>query len=372
MQKKNIISTIKNLILIFGITFVLLEIVLAIYIRATEIKIELPTYSFENTQGFWFDINPFYGTSHLPNHTYRQKKYCFDVLYQSNSHGFRDQERIINAENKRVVALGDSFTEGVGVAINDRLTNLLEEDTNIPHLNYGMAGNFGSTQLYMLYKNEASKYTHEAVLIGILPSNDFIDDDYEINLKVGGDRYQPFLNGTYPNYDVVYYADSLHKSKAVPRKQRWIAKILKNFTNTYNMLSYLKALRKIKVIPKDKLLDVSKVPSYFNYTDKQFNRMRYAIEQIKILAGNRPVMVYSIPIFKEIEAYREHGKNPLGKALKAICYNIGVEYLDLLPKTDKLSIEACESLFLTCDGHWSEKGNRFAKEEIQSKFEYYR
>lgn len=372
MLKKYIFKPIKTLIIIFGITFILLEIVLAIYIRVAEIKIELPTYTFQNTQNFWFDLDDNFGTLHLPNDVYRQKKYCFDVVYESNSKGFRDAERKVSAETKRVVALGDSFTEGIGVQVEDRLTNLLETETNIPHLNYGMAGNFGPTQYFMLYKTVARKYSHEAVLVSILPSNDFIDDDYEINLRVGGDRYQPFLDGNYPNYELVYFADSIHKSKALPRKQHFINKILKNFTNSYNMYRYMRAMRKVQAIPDDKLLAASKVPSYFNYSEKQFNRMRYSLEAIKKLAGNRPVMVYSIPIEKEIKAYREHGKNPLGNQLKAVCDSIGVEYLDLLPRTESLSEEAYKALFLSCDGHWSEAGNAFAKAQIESYFTYYK
>ncbi|WP_162182456.1 SGNH/GDSL hydrolase family protein [Lacinutrix jangbogonensis] len=360
------------MIIIFGISFVLLEIVMAIYIRVAEIRIELPTYTFQNTQNFWFDLDENFGTLHLPNDEYRQKKYCFDVVYKTNSKGLRDAERELNTETKRIVALGDSFTEGIGVNVEDRLTNLLEKDKNTPHLNFGLAGNFGPTQYLMMYKTLAKTYSHEAVLIGILPSNDFIDDDYETALKFGGDRYQPFLKGAYPDYDLVYYTDSISKSKARPRKQNWKSKILKNFTYSYNMYRYVRAVRRVQAIPSEKLLSASKVPSYFNYSEKQFNRMRYALEQIKKLAGDRPVMVYSIPIFKEIKAYREHGKNTLGKRLKEVCDRIDVEYLDLLPLTESLTLEACEAQFLPCDGHWSEKGNVFAKQEIQSYFSYYK
>ncbi|WP_157821883.1 hypothetical protein [Tenacibaculum sp. Bg11-29] len=350
----------------------LLEIVLAVYIRVARVKIELPTYTFQNTQNFWFDLNVNYGTAHLPNHSYRQKKTCFDVLYKSNSSGFRDVERKLKEKETRVVALGDSFTEGIGVKEESRLTNLLENETNIPHINFGMAGNFGTTQYYLLYKTLAIKYTHDAVLVGILPSNDFIDNDYEINVKTKSNRYQPFLRGEYPNYTIKYHLDSIQKSKARPYKRKFIIKILKNFTNSYNMLAYLRTRRRIATIPKDKLLSPSIIPSYFNYSQKQLNGMRYAIEKIKKNAGNRFVMVYSIPVFKEIKAYRKHGKNPLGFDLKKICNTIGVEYLDLLPQTKSLTIEECEELFLSCDGHWSEKGNVFAKSKIKSHFTYYK
>ncbi|WP_298508361.1 hypothetical protein [uncultured Kordia sp.] len=371
MLKKRVFKSLKNLIIIFGITFVLLEIVLAIYIRAAEIKIELPTYTFQNTHNFWYDLDENFGTLHLPNDVYRQKKYCFDVVYETNSQGFRDEEREFNSSTHRVVALGDSFTEGIGVNMADRLTNLLESNTKTPHLNFGLAGNFGPTQYWMLYKTHAIKYTHDAVLVSILPSNDFIDDDYEIALKVGGDRYRPFLKGNYPDYEVVYHTQNIEDSRARPRNPHFIHKLLKNFTHSYNMYYYLRSRKKISEIPKGQLLEASKVPSYFNFSPAQFDRLHYTIKVIKELAGNRPVMVYSIPIEKEIKAYRKHKKNPLGKQLKAVCDSLNVEYLDLLPKTNDFTEDEYKALFLPCDGHWSEAGNDFAKQEITSFFSYY-
>ncbi|WP_296381210.1 hypothetical protein [Winogradskyella sp.] len=372
MQLKKGLKKLKILTLIFGITFLLLELTLATYIRIADYKIELPTYTFDNTQGFWFDINKDFGTAHLPNDSYRQKKTCFDVLYKTNSHGFRDKERQINSENKRVVVLGDSFIEGIGVEQEERVTGLLESETKIPHLNYGLAGNFGPTQYYILYESLAKQYTHDAILVSILPSNDFIDDDYQINLKVGGNRYRPFFDGTYPNYSIVYHLDSIEKSQAIPSKQSVLNKFLKNFTYSYNMYAYLKAQRNVALLPEDKILSEKEVPSYFNYSNEQFNRMKFALEQIKTVANDRPIMVFSIPIYKEIEDYRLHEKNPLGKDLKTFCDSQNIEYLDLLPKTDNLTLDECKSLFLNCDGHWSEKGNRFAKDQILNHFDYYK
>ena len=187
------------------VCFILLELGLAIAAHGFDLKIETPTYTFENTQGFWFDLNPDFGTCHLPNHSYRQRKGCYDIVYQSNSYGFRDVERERFANQSRVVVLGDSFIEGVGVETSERLTNLLEDNTGKPHLNFGMAGNFGPTQFMLAYQSLASSFEHDAVLIGILPANDFIDDDYELGHQGMANRYRPYLVGEYPNYELVYF-----------------------------------------------------------------------------------------------------------------------------------------------------------------------
>jgi len=357
--------------IISTLTFFLLELTLFLYVEIAGLKIELPTYTFENTHSFWFDINKDFGTGHLPLHSYRQKKTCFDVLYEANAHGFRDKERHVVAKKNRVLTLGDSFIEGIGVGSDARLSNLLENETNVPHLNFGTAGNFGPTQYFMLYKSLAIHYSHDAILVGVLPSNDFIDDDYEINLKVGSNRYRPFLDGVYPNYKIVYHQDSLHKSKVTVHKQRFIGKVLKNFTYSYNMYLYVRTQVRMLTLPKKETLKTKEVPSYFNYTKKQLNRMKFSLEQIKVLAKNKPVMVFTIPNYNEILEYRRNKKNPLAKELMKFCRTKNIEYLDLLEPTKSLSLEECEALFLSCDGHWSEAGNAYAKKQIKSYFEYY-
>lgn len=361
----------KNTSLIFIITTVLLEFSIFIYVNYTDLKIEIPSYTFENTHFFWYDLNEDFGTLHLPNDSYRQKKTCYDITYSSNSQGLRDVDRVFESTQNRVVVLGDSFIEGYGVNVGERLTNLLEERNKKPHLNFGLAGNFGPTQYYVIYNTLVKKYSHDAILVGVLPSNDFIDDDYEVNIKYGGYRYRPFFKGNYPNYELVYNLESISQSQAKPRKVGLKTKLLKNFSYTFAIYSYIKAKNEVAKISKDEILNIDKVPTYFNYSEKQFNRLRYTIEQIKLAAKDKKVMVFTIPIYKEILAYRENNINPLGMALNEVCNNIGVEYLDLLPKTNKLTPKQCEDLFLICDGHWSLNGNLFAQKEIEKAFSYY-
>ncbi len=370
--KAKLFHYIKKLSIYFFITFIFLEIALAIYVNVTDLKMELPTYTFENTQSFWFDANKDFGTIHLPNHKYRQKKTCYDVLYQSNSYGFRDVERTKESVNKRVLSIGDSFIEGYGVNTENRLSNLLESNTEIPHLNFGVSGNFGPVQYYLLYKSLAVNFSHDAILIGLLPSNDFIDDDYEFCKKVGSNRYKPFLDGNYPNYDIVYYLDSLHKSKASPKKQNIVKKVLKNFTYTYNMTLYLRSKSLLLTTPDSAIISQDNIPSYFNFTAAQLDRVKYVLEQMKTLAKDKKVMLVSIPNYNEVKLYKESQNNPLGKELTSFCKKKNIDYLDLLPLQSELNENELQNHFLSCDGHWSKKGNEFAMEQILQHFNFYK
>jgi len=357
------------LLCLFG--FLLLEVSLAIYVYAGEIKVELPTYSMDNTQSFWYDLNGDFGTWHIPNDSYRQKKECFDVTYSSNSHGFRDVERETKFMGKRVVTLGDSFVEGLGVQLEDRLTNQLEVLSNIPHLNFGLAGNFGPTQYAKLYESYASKFDHDAILVGILPSNDFIDDDYKINKKIGSNRYRPFWVGEYPDYQLFYFQDSLHKSSVNKQDLKPFKQVLKNFTYSYNVLLYFKTLWNQRIYMQEENQNKFVVPSYFEFNEAQLNRLIYSLSHIKNYGQEKKMLVFTIPTLEEILEFQQNKINPLGEKLKLFCSKNGIIYVDLLEHFQGISKEEAQKLFLSCDGHWSEYGNTQASLLIHDAFNYY-
>ena len=117
---------------------------------------------------FLADINPHFGVWRYPNRGARQRTPCFNVTYTSNSYGARDIERTRDApDGRRVVVLGDSFVEGIGSSFDERMTTLIEQDSGIELLNFGMGG-FGPIQEWLLYKELASAFDHSEVYLFIL------------------------------------------------------------------------------------------------------------------------------------------------------------------------------------------------------------
>lgn len=314
-----------------------------------------------------------FGIWHQPNRSYRHIKQCLNVIYNSNSYGSRDKERERESTNNRVIVLGDSFIEGFGVAENNRLSNLLEDSTSIPHLNFGMSGNFGTTQYYLLYKSLASKFSHNAVIIAILPENDFIDDDLEIGKQIYARRYKPYWKGVYPNYKLVYFQDSIHKSELFEVEPNFLRITLKNFTYTYNTISYVKYAYLQSNIKESKTSSLgAMLPDYFNFTTEQFNRMKYSIKAIKKIAKDKSVMVITIPNLADIMKFDKMNKLPLlNSELSTFCKNNNIEYLDLLPLMHQHPKEYWHKLYLECDDHWSDYGNLVACQLILNKLSYY-
>jgi hypothetical protein len=151
------------------------------------------TYATSRQPQYWVDTDRIVGRWRYPDKSVHIKTNCIDINYQTNSVGARDRERSVRstAEN-RVVVLGDSFAEGLGVPVDDRITNILESTTGIEHLNFGTAS-WGTIQEWQYYKNHAQTYDHSAVFVLALPENDFTDNNPDSR---NHNWYRPYLRRT--------------------------------------------------------------------------------------------------------------------------------------------------------------------------------
>ena len=76
------------------------------------------------------------------------------------------------------------------------MTNLLERDTGHAVLNFSSSGNFGPLQYLIVYQQLASTFEHDGIMVGLLPDNDFEDNDpawWAANRsKANGLRHRPY------------------------------------------------------------------------------------------------------------------------------------------------------------------------------------
>jgi len=373
----------KNLLLLtFSVLFalLLLEAALGFGTRAGVFPIKIPSYSLAAARTLQFsrDSNPDFGVWHEPNASTRHTLSCIDLIYRSNSYGARDVERALQSPRPRVLVLGDSMIEGFGVPDEHRLSNLLERDTGIEHLNFGVTGGFGTTQYYLLYKTLASRFSHAAVIIGLLPDNDFWDNDYEYGKQVYPDRYRPYLVGEYPSYRLVYHQSSLEQGASSGRAG-WLGfaqRILSELTYSYNALAYFKQLVMIRLYPyltqshSERLegfftasghpLDPSRPYSgYHDYRKDQLDLVKYTFEQIRQVAAGKHVIIVVLPTKADFQRYDPTAGTPLGAELERFAAAIGMGFVDLLPDMHR-RIREWDGYFLPCDQHWSAEANAVA------------
>jgi len=345
------------------LTFILFEIALAVACHCGRLNIQMPSYRFSNiTSRFWVDLHPVFGVWHGPNSSYRHVTTSYKVFYQANSYGARDRERELDAiEKKRLLVLGDSFTEGYGVETGQRFSDLLEKSTGLEHLNFGTAGSFGPTQYYFLYKSMGAAFSHDAVMVCILPFNDFLDDDYEYGKIAHALRYRPFFVGKHPDYSLIYSMDHLP-----PYRVKFFENFLREFTYTGNLIKFLKGIR------RHKLTAVSPdYAGYFDYTKEQWQKLCYVLKLLHAEANGKHVIVVTIPSIQDFLRLEKGGKPGLPEEMAAFCKASGMEYIDLLP-----AIKAATNGYIACyyrsDPHWNAFGNKVAAEYLHRNVEWYK
>ncbi len=348
------------------IFIVLIELLSFIFIIQLNIT-SRPSFINQNRHHYG-DYNKDFGAWHLPNKTLIHKKSCFEVSYKTNSYGAVDFERGLDGKNRSIL-IGDSIVEGYGLEQNNRFSNILENKLNIPHLNFGTSGHFGTTQYSLLYSNLASKFEHSKVLVFITAANDFEDDSYLFGKVIHKNRYRPYLVKEGNNYKLIY-TNSLKNFSFREELKNY----LNNFTHTYHLLRYLKsrittkqiqsASSELNKVIKDVTTIEKKVErySFYNVFNKDgFDLMKFNLLSIKkkAEANNAELFIILVPTKPDLDIYFENNKNypRLIKELSNFSYRNNIRFIDILTNLSIKKNET-EKLFFTCDGHPNELANK--------------
>jgi lysophospholipase L1-like esterase len=365
---------------------VILELFSFVAIRGFHFGLPPKVYS-NKFLPFFVDNDKVFGAWHYPDATTRHIGPCWNVEYAFNSYGARDKERRRVSDKKRIVFLGDSFIEGYGVKVEDRLTNLIEKNKGIECLNFGTSGSFGTTQMRLLYESKAKDFSHDAVVLSFFPFNDLLDDNYEFgkNFFYTQNRYRPYLiKDSSQSYQLRYHLDALEKSQAYPDsvphrsagdlfRDIYYSKsglgkkagaLITNFTYTGAMADFL--------VDRIKFMKEGTEKTYKSevFSEKNIDAMDlfyHNIEKLRESMGEKPLIILLIPHPLDLIEYRKTGKSILRDNLSTYCRGNNIIMVDLLDEFAKL--ESTAAYFLPCDGHWSAKGNEFVSELLEKVLE---
>jgi hypothetical protein len=361
---KKLLSFLKQFFIFLFVLIVLLEIGSYVYIRFINQNIPLPTYSFVNAGSkFWVYIDKHFGVWHSPHSQYLHNKSCFVVKYHANALGMRDKERSLSSDKPRVAILGDSFIEGWGIERGERLSDRLEKALGTEVLNFGTSGGFGTIQEWLQYKYMVTKFDHDAVVLAILPHNDFKDNDYEIGLKDGS--YRPYLEGEYPDYKLVYSAKGLpdlHRKMPLLKSFDFT---LREWSSFYRIMRYLGSYRikGLKLVPRwqAEFEQEGGESRYYNFTPQEWAIMRYSLEQLadEVNARGKKLVVFTIPVLPDFQEYDGKNTPPLVNNIERVAEDKGFVYIDLLKAMREQGLTPYD-VFFVCDNHWSPFGNEVA------------
>jgi len=338
----------------FLVFAVLAELVSIILVHRKSWPASRPTYHVSYNL-FWADINPVFGVWHRPNGVFIHKGGCYDVTYTTNSYGARDRKRSVHAPLPRTIVLGDSMVEGLGLPDDARLSNMMEADTGIEHLNFGTGGNFGPLQYALLYKTMAANFDHDRVIVGVLPDNDFHDMDLAYWKAHGwAGKYRPYYGD---NFSVIY--DGHFNPRGSEGTWDHVEGFLRAYLASYHVGQYLYTRLYWR--------NLNPYSGYNDYNDTDLARMKVALQDIQATADahHAKMYVFLIPRAIDFMRLRKSDSNRLGPILEQWGNQVGIPVKDLLPEMDADSDGDFMSYFLPCDGHWSARGNRIAADILE-------
>ena len=351
--RMSVLSVLRLVAVNFIIFAVLAELGSLVYINFTNWPSSKPSYHV-NYNMFWTDINPVFGVWHRPNGHFFHKGGCYNVEYFTNSYGARDIERSLHAPLPRTVVLGDSMIEGFALPAEERLTNIMERDTGIEHLNFGTGGDFGPLQYFLLYKTMAAAFDHDLVLVGVLPDNDFHDMSLAWGKEHEPDRYRPYYGD---DFSVVY----LGHFKPNAGESTWdhTEAWMRAYLASYHVGQYIYSRFYWHLRPT--------YSGYNDYTEIDLARLKKALGDIKIIAdahGAR-MAIFLMPRMNDFQRLHQAGTNRLGPVMERWGHDAGIPVKDLLPDMDARSGGDYRSYILSCDGHWSARGNAVAADILE-------
>ena len=145
------------------------------------------------------------GKWHKPNFKSKHIRTCFNVKYISNNIGARDNVDYDNSFKKNsIIFLGDSFIEGYGLNHDETITANLEKQTQRKVFNLG-SSQTGPLNYYLTYKEFGIKLPHNTVIVGLLPANDFTDNNLNLIDLYGRNTYRPYYDIDKLNTEKIIY-----------------------------------------------------------------------------------------------------------------------------------------------------------------------
>lgn len=330
----------------------------------------LPSLQWRTEESDW-------GAWHKANSATRERQSCYDTPYYSNEIGARDDSFDHPKNKKRIILIGDSFAEGFGARHEETAQYLIEQKTGAEVFNFGSAGDLGPVQYAIIYEQLAKKYNPDALIIFFLPNNDFTDNDYEYWKKTnktyksnGTERWRPYYKKTANGFDS-FIPD--HATKTIEAKDPNFANRYLWTHNVYKTIKFILAQRR-EVAAQNALalqgaINLSSIKGgysgYFDATEQEQEAAIFYIRKLIKESNVKQVILVSIPTMGDLGRIAS-GSKPENmqwyKAFKNFGDSLGkpVEFIDLA----KYVPADPTQLFWTCDGHWSNYGNKWASEII--------
>lgn len=331
----------------------------------------------------------------------------FSHQAQINSLGFRDREWELEKKKSttRIVAIGDSFTFGMGVELNQTWTKILEQKLRAQGFDVEIA-NLGSPGADPASYDELTQKAipllkPDILLIAILQGDDLAQATKQIQSEQNAKKKSRFNRFTllfkqtiqylYPNFYRLVH-DYLSNGSTFKSKERLLENIWKDQAErlTAGYKGEKKArLNSMGATPRDMFLRghlnpgfvsiAISDPEYFAtplqtenpLVENALERMRDHLLNMKKTAADAEMIVLSIPLGVYVSENVRQAANEIGfttlpemlhttrpdESLKKICAETGIPFLSVTESFRRQCKE--EFLYYKYDGHFNARGHEF-------------
>lgn len=270
----------------------------------------------------------------------------YSVSIQTNAEGYRVYGDPRVTDRKKVLFLGDSYTQAMQVSNDKAYYTLLQNKLNLEVFAFGVDG-FGTLQQLMLLDEIIDDIQPDAVVLQLCP-NDLINNDYALETRSGFNNNglrRPYLE----NGDIVY------RNPANMPALREFAASYSDFL--YFLITRLDRLRSMPNNPSESIIQEQGLsyPLFENSvatTDELLARIRSRIP------SGTPLYTFST----------SHG-HPYLDVFRRVSDREGVYFIDGTSQALR-EIEGRGVTTRAADGeHWNDEGHRIVAEVLGRHFE---
>ncbi len=296
------------------------------------------------------------GFKYAANLSTRMKRGEYDVGFETNSQGLRDDELSSPAgegaegESLRVLMLGDSFTSGYGVSRGESFADLLEKRLGVEVVNAGVGGYEIVHQLHYVRENAAA-LAPDLIVYALYLGNDIAQNDEWESLPGNRLRSRKKVYPLRPQHELKL--EALLKSVLYARRLRDAdsAGEWQPFPGYLAMCEReLGADARADYRMSRELLE--QLRDAVAETGARFLVALFSYRQV-VEDDARARLAASIPGF-EARYDLDRPAREIGKYLE----ELGVDYIDLNPALRSAYRESGKSLFFANDGHLNTAGHR--------------
>jgi len=370
----------KNMVLVVG-SVVLFVLALEIFLRMTGLQPD-----------FFYQLDPDISATFLPN---KQGWHVFGTnqsrrqWVEINSYGYRDREWPIekDAGTFRVALLGDSYIAGIEVALEHRISGLLENHLNqvappdrlYEVMNFGVVG-YGTAQELETFRRRVLQFGPDMAILFVYLGNDLYNNSRELDPEPNKLHYTLDDSGNLVRLPFTI-SDNFFK--------QWLRHHSKAYLFVRDRIKTVQAVNRVLVTWG--LMQDTIPPGYEGkeQASNLFQHSQYLLEtastietawqitealigeiQRLALKNSIPFGLVIVPTKEEIlnvaPSTLEISRVDMQKSIKRmdeICQTLEANCLQLVGEFRDREVSV-EEYFIVDEGHWTEKGHAIAAQAV--------